>query len=171
MSDHFIVPQIPVSRVNTVRLGTDNTSGNNFKDVDAGKIVKLAGESRYVLAAQGDPIEGVVTAVEAATQNGYSIGGVKKDEMFFATADGLQATAGTGTLAVGDYVVTGTVVALNTAQPGYPKVCKATVQPGAVPADLTAASAQVKASLFAWRVVSLTTGAGAVGTIVVVEKV
>jgi len=50
-----------------------------------------------------------------------------------AICDGLQATAGTGTIAVGDYVVCGTVVAAGTALTTTtgPKVCKATVQPTA----------------------------------------
>ena len=52
-----------------------------------------------------------------------------KEGMIFATADGLQATAGTGAIAVGDYVVAGTATAKGTALTVYPKVCKATVQP------------------------------------------
>lgn len=153
---HYIVPQLPMPRVTPVRLGAGNAANQRFNQNDVGKIVKLAGESQYDLAAVGNPIEKVVVAVEAATSNGWSIGGVAGDEMMFATADGAQAD-GTGTIAVGDYVVTGTPVALNTAMAGYPRVRKATSQTPAYP--------------YAWRVVSLGTGAGVSGTTIVIEKV
>jgi hypothetical protein len=70
--------------------------------------------------------------------------------------DGSQA-AGTGAIAIGDYVVAGAVVAKGTGLSGYPKVRKATSQtPGP----------------FAWRVVSLgTAGTGAVGTVGVIERI
>lgn len=171
-ANHFIVPTMPLGKVTAARLGAGNTSNDRFTDVDAGKIVKLAATDRYDLAAAGDAIEGIVVAVESGTSNGYSVGGVVSEGKAFVTADGLQATAGTGTIAVGDYVVTGTVVARNTAMAGYPKVCKATVQIGDVPASLTAAGLQIKAALYAWRVVSLgQVGTGAVGTVIVIERV
>lgn len=156
-ANHFIVPSIATREVTAVRLGAGNAANQRFTDVEAGKIVKLAGESRYDLAAVGNPIEGFIVAVEAATSNGFSVGGVVAEGKVFATADGLQGTPGTGTIAVGDYVVTGTVVAKDTAMPGYPKVCKATAQ------TLT---------FFMWRVVSLgQVGTGAVGTTIVIERV
>lgn len=157
---HYIVPQIPVTRVTAVRLGAGNAANQRLKTgYDEGKLVKLAGTDRYDFCAVGDPIEGVITSVENATTDGYSIGGIKQDERFFAEAEGSQA-AGTGAIAVGDYVVAGTVPALNTAQTGYPKVRKATDQ------------AAAKAAPFAWRVVSLyKANTGAVGTDIVVERV
>lgn len=171
-ANHFIVPTMPIGKVTAARLGAGNTANDRFTDADAGKFVKLAATDRYDLTAAGDVIEGVVVNVESATSNGYTVGGVVSEGKVFVTADGLQATPGTGTIAAGDYVVTGTVVARNTAMSGFPKVCKATVQPGATPADLAAAGAQIKASLFAWRVVSLgQAGTGAVGTVIVIERV
>lgn len=153
---HYIVPQLPMPEVTTVRLGAGNAANQRFNQNDVGKIVKLAGESQYNLSAVGDPIEAVVVGVEAATSDGWSIGGVAGDKKLFVTADGAQAD-GSGTIAVGDYVVTGTPVALNTAMPGFPKVRKATSQTPVYP--------------FAWRVVSLGTGAGVSGTTMVIEKV
>lgn len=156
-ANHFIVPSIATREVTAVRLGAGNAANQRFTDVEAGKIVKLAGESRFDLAVAGNPIEGFIVAVEAATSNGFSVGGVVSEGKVFATADGLQATPGTGAIAVGDYVVTGTVVAKDTAMAGYPKVTKATAQ------TLT---------FFMWRVVSLgTVGTGAVGTTIVIERV
>lgn len=170
---HYIVPTGQSPDIATVRLGATG-SANNLSDVDNGKFVKLAATDRYDLAAAGDAIEAVITSVEQGTSGGFSIGGIarcERGDKLFVTADGLQATAGTGTIAAGDRVVVGTAVAKGTAQSGYPKVCKATVQPGDVPASLTAAGAQVLASLNSWKVVSLgTVGSGAVGTVIVIEK-
>lgn len=187
---HYLTPQGTTENALTVRLGAGNTSGDNYNDKENGKFVKLVGESRYALASAGDDIEAVIQSVDLATQGGYSIGGVVTGDMIFATADGLQATPGTGTIAVGDYVVVGTVVAKGTAQTGYPKVCKATNQPGATVtvgaagADTAAAIKTVtdaalakvtdaqKHVMHGWRVESLyTAGTGAVGTTIVLRKV
>ena len=107
------------------------------------------------IAAVGDQIEGFITAVEGYTADDYSIGSVMNEGRKRVTLDGLQATPGTGTCAVGDYVVTGTVVAKGTALSVPPKVCKATTQTG---------------MYFAWRIVSLE-GTGAVGLYAVIERV
>jgi hypothetical protein len=184
---HYIVPLVPQAGASTVRLG-DNTG--QFAAEDEGKLVKLTDESRYELCAAGDPIEGVIAAVDNATSGGYSIGSIYKSGRIWALADGLEATPGTGTMTLGAYVVCGTVTALGTDLSSFPKVCKATNQPGtAVVSTLaggdTAAAvktvvdaALVKVadaelnSLHAWRVVSLgTAGTGAVGTTIVIERV
>ena len=189
-ANHFIVPTGVTEKVTTVRLGAGNAAGDRYSDVDQGKLVKLVAESRYDLCAAGDAIEGVVVAVESATSGGYSVGGIIKEGMIFATADGLQATAGTGAIAVGDYVVAGTATAKGTALTAYPKVCKATVQPttaivstlagadtaAAVKTVLDAALVTVatayRNAIYAWRVVSLgSAGTGAVGTTIVIERV
>lgn len=184
---HYIAPTVPVEDAQSVRLG--QTSGT-YSDKEEGKYVKLTAESRYELCAAGDPIEGVIVATEKATSAGYSVGSIAKCGTMFALADGLEATPGTGTLAVGDYVVCGSVTALGTALSSFAKVVKATNQPGATVvsglagADTAAAvkvvldAALVKVAdaeanaMFAWRVVSLgTVGTGAVGTTIVVERV
>lgn len=172
---HYVVPSGPTEDAVVVRLGAGTTTSDNMSTYDEGKLVKQVATDRWDLCAAGDAIDGVISSVEPATSGGYSIGGIlrgKKSNQFFnATADGLQATAGTGTLAMGDYVVAGTITAKGTALTAYPKVCKATIQPGDVPGSLTAAAAQVLAMANAWKVVSLVTGAGAVGTTVVIERV
>ena len=155
---HYIVPTLPMGRTTTARLGAGNAAGDRFSDVDAGKIMKLVGESRYDLAAAGNPIEGFLVDIATATSDGYSIGTVVHDQKVFVTADGLQATPGTGAIAVGDYVVAGTATAKGTALTAFAKVCKATSQTPVYP--------------FAWRVVSLgQAGSGAVGTTIVIERV
>lgn len=144
----------------TARFGPAAGAGNLFNDKDADKPVKLVGESRLDLCAQGDEIEGFVMAVDTATSDGFSTGTyhAQKGDIVDVTFDGLQATAGVGVVAVGDYVVCGTPVARNTALVGAPKVCKA-----------TAAGATQN---FKWRVVSLgTAGTGAVGTTGTIQMV
>jgi hypothetical protein len=139
----------------TARLGSASGSANYLTDVEIGKPVKLIGDSLYNLTAVGDQIEGFITAVEGYTADDFSIGSVNSQGRKRVTLDGLQATPGTGTCAVGDYVVTGTVVAKGTALTVPPKVCKATTQTG---------------MYFAWRIVSLE-GSGAVGQYAVIERV
>lgn len=156
----------------TSRLGAGTGAGNQVDDKEVGKAVKLVAESRYDLCAAGDVIEATIVAVESAPMDDFTIGTVRKGGRREVTFDGLQATPGTGTVALGDYVVTGTVVAKGTALSAAFKVCKATNQPGAVPADLTAAGQQAKNAAYAWRVVSLgTVATGAVGTTGLIERV
>lgn len=141
------------SNVVTARLGAGSGLANNLSDADNGKLVKLVGESRYDLCAVGNEIEGRIVALEVATQDGFTIGSVQTDKRFTVTFDGLQATPGTGTIAIGDYVVAGTQVLKGTALAmlGSAKVCKA-----------TAAGNTLN---YKWRVVSLgLAGTGAVGT-------
>lgn len=188
---HYIVPQGTTENAVSVRLGAGNSSSDNYDDKEVGKFVKLTAESTYALCAAGDPIEAVINSVELATQNGWSIGGILDEGYMWVLFDGLQATPGTGTIAIGDYVVTGSVVAKGTALgSAYAKVCKATNQPGttvvstlagadtaaAVKTVLDAALVKVadaqKNAMYAWRVVSLgTAGTGAVGTTGVVVRV
>lgn len=184
-----ISPSVPTSAALTVLLGAGTGSSNNYSTTEEGKFAKLSAESRYVLGVAGDPIEAVISAVEAATVNGYTVGGVIKDGELNVTFDGLEATAGTGTLAVGDYVVCGTAVAKGTALTVPPCVCKATNQPTTAivsvvgTADTAAAiKTQIDAvlvkladaaanALYAWRVVSLgSAGTGAVGTTGVISR-
>ena len=155
---HFIKPTAPTKASITTRLGATG-SANNLSDLDEGKIVKLSGESAYSLAVAGDEIEGVITSVESATQNGFSIGGVTVDfDLMHVVFDGLQGTPGTGVVAVGDYVVAGTITAKGTVLTSFPKVCKA-----------TGAGTTLNHKI---RVVSLgTAGTGAVGTAGVVMRV
>jgi len=175
----------------TARIGTAADANGRVADTEMWKLMKLVGDSRYSMCAAGDPIEGQLVALEKATQDGYSIGSVRTTGRMYATCDGLEATAGTGTIAVGDYVVCGTVVAKGTAISGTlpsPKVCKATNQPGTAivstvaSADTAAAvkvaldAVLVKAAsanlnaIYAWRVVSLGV-AGAVGDSCIIERV
>lgn len=144
-----------------IGAGTKTASANNvYDDKEVAKFVKLAGESRYALCAIGDQIEGRISSIELNTYDDFSFGGVAITRYMKVTADGLQATPGTGALAIGDYVLTGTVTPKGTALTAPARVVKATDQ------------AAAKATPFAWRVVSLgSVGTGAVGTAILIERV
>lgn len=173
MGKFIFTETILSSDVYTARLGAGTGAGNNVDDKERGKFVKLVGDSRYDLCAAGDQIEAFITSVEVGTADGYSIGGIADEGKKQVTFDGLQATPGTGTVAVGDFVVAGTVVAKGTALSGPAKVCKATIQPGTTEAaDAAAVNDHIKAARFMWRVVSLgSAGTGAVGTTGIIERV
>lgn len=169
---HYLVPEGPSSDPITVRLGATGDAAGNLSPKDQGKLVRRAGESRYELCGTGDYIQGYIQTVTLKTEGGFTIGGVVERDTMFVIADGSQA-AGTGNLAVGDYVVAGPQTAVKTSPSSeYPKVRKATAQLGAVPADLAAAALQAKyAAEGAWVVASLyRSGTGAPGTIVVIKK-
>jgi hypothetical protein len=149
---------VDVAEVVTARLGAGTGTANYWTDAEVGKWAKLVADSRYDLCAAGNEIEARVNSVETATLDAYSIGGVMTEGRFAVTFDGLQATPGTGTVAVGDYVVCGTIVAKGTALTAPAKVCKA-----------TGAATTLN---FKWRVVSLgSVGTGAVGTTGVIEQI
>lgn len=156
MAKFMFTELVDISEVVTARLGAGTGAGNNLTDKEVGKFVKLVGDSQYNLCAAGNEIEGRISSIETATMDAYTIGGVQQEGRFEVTFDGLQATPGTGTVAIGDYVVCGTVVAKDTALTVAAKVCKA-----------TAAGNTLN---FKWRVVSLgSAGTGAVGTTGIIE--
>lgn len=152
----FNVAINPHAFAKTARLGSIALP---LKKEDNDKLVKLAADSQYDLCAAGDEIEAhVLVADNIAPQDGFRLGSIMDDRgtRLRVTLDGVQATPGTGAIAIGDYVVAGTPVALGTSLNGaYPKVCKATDQ------------AAVK---FKWRVVSLD-GSTAVGQTAVIERI
>lgn len=190
MATKFLMTEtIHSEKVKTARLGASGAS-NVYSDTEVGKAVKQTAESQYVLCVAGDPIEAFISSVNVGVYDGFSIGGVISTGYKSVVFDGLEATAGTGTIAIGDYVVAGTMVAKGTALSGAQKVTKATNQPGTAivstvgTADTAAAiKTQIDAVLvkvadaqangtFAWRVVSLgSVGTGAVGTTGLIERV
>ena len=174
----FLIQEVIGTDAKSARLGTGTKTAQPAGVVysaDTGKAIKLVGNSQYDLCAVGDYIEGFIVAVSAATLDDYAFGSFKDEGYVAVKFEGSQA-AGTGNIAVGDYVVCGTPAAKATAasvggQTVLPNVRKSTAQIGVLPADLTAAGAQIKLSLFAWRVVSITKGTGAVGDEGVIERV
>ncbi len=152
MAKFLLDETIHSQEVLTVRLG-GSSAGTRFTDADKGKPVKLGGDSDYVLCAAGDEIEGWVIALSSGpTYDGYQLGSIVEKGLKRATVTG-------ATVAVGDYVVAGTAVALGTALGGYMQVAKAADQ------------AVAKAGLFRLRVASLLGGTGAAGTTVLLKRI
>lgn len=167
---HYRGETVPASPTVTSRLGA---SAAPYKDTEIGKFVKIGTlDSQHVLCAVGDLIDGYIAGVEAATANGFGIGSVQRKDAKYVTFDGSQA-AGTGAIALGDYVVCGTPVAKDTGLAGgYAKVRKATIQPGVTAAAVVGDVAPMLAMTpYLWRVVSLgSVGTGAVGTTGLIER-
>lgn len=137
-----IVETIHQEKIHTVRLGTVAAP---LTDNDIGKPVKLIGESAYGLCADGDAIEGFLQSVNAATQDGFKIGGICKT--------GYKNVTGSTALAIGDYIVAGANPARGVKLTG--------------PMIVKKAAAAAAAGYFAPRVVSLgDLGTGAAGTTV-----
>jgi hypothetical protein len=152
MAKFLMAETIHSEKVTTARLGTAANAGGRLVDADAGKAVKLAGESRFALCSADDAIEGFVSSVSTGTYDGYSLGGV--------VSTGTKAVTFDGAAAIGDYVVAGAVTAAGTKLPGPVKV--------KVAADQEVAAA----APFKWRVVSLgTAGTGNSGTTGLIERV
>lgn len=158
MTERILDTEVVQARIGS---GTKTASAANiYDDKEVGKFVKLAGESRYVLCAVGDEIEGRVSSIEVGTYDDFSFGGVAITRYMAVTFDGAQATPGTGNVAIGNYVRCGTVVAKGTALTAPARVVAGTDQ------------AASKATPFAWRVVSLgAAGTGAPGTVGLIERV
>ena len=158
MPKFLMTELVDIAKVTTARLGGVPAAGfpNALTDKEVGKFVKLIAESRYDNVVVTNEIEGRLAAVETGYQDGYSLGSVMTEGRFQVTFDGLQATPGTGTVAIGDYVVAGTPVPKGTALTVPARVCKA-----------TGAGTTLN---FKWRIVSLgAAGTGAVGTTGVIE--
>lgn len=134
---------VSTPEVVTARLGAGTGSANFLSDADVGKLVKLAGDSRYNLCAEGDEFEGRITAFASYTADNYSMGSVQKEDRITVTCQ--------ETLVVGDYVVAGTPVAKGTKLSVPPMVKKAS-----------------GATTFKWRVVALY-GDGTANTTALVE--
>ena len=138
----------------TARLG-GKTAGTRLTKKDIGKALKLSGDSAFVLAAAGDPIEAFVTSVETdqGLMDGYHIGGT--------CAVGLKnATVVGAALVIGDYVNAAAQPAIGTKLTGSMPVTKA--------ADQAIAKGLPNRA----RVVSLgDVGTGAAGTTVVLKLV
>lgn len=142
----------------------DKLPNATYTDTEVGKAVKQVGDSRYALAAVGDAIEGYINSTEPATIDGYCFGTVHRNGRKRVTLDGLQATPGTGTIAIGDIVVVGTVVAKGTKLTEPFRVVKKTA-----PTDVAGLVAERAAPV--WKVVAIYGTTGAPGTQALIERV
>lgn len=140
-------------------LGSAGTKGT-FTDKDFGKPLKLAADSTYDVCADGDEIEEIFEALagqQPTVNDGFQIGTIRND--------GTALAISVGTIAIGNIVVAAAQAALGTLNnPAKPTTAYAKVK---VAGD---AAAQ-KAVTHKWRVVSIQSGGGADGSIVLIERV
>lgn len=118
----FAFTQLVETELTSAALGPNNST--KFSDKDLNKAVKLGTANNYVLATNGDEIDGFVKAIEPFTVNdGFSFGAVQLEGRVEAVVGSNQV----GALPIGAYVVADTQVALGT-------VGAAKVKAGAAPA-------------------------------------
>lgn len=138
-------------------LGGVSTKGL-FTDKDKGKPLKLVSDSTYDICADGDEIEEILVALagqQPTVNGGYQIGTICDDGQFLGVV-------GSGTVAVKDFLVADAQAAIGVlTNPLKPTTALAKVKKAATPASLT----------YRWRVVSILSGNGAVGSVVLAERV
>ena len=137
----------PHADVISAALGVD--AANKLSDKDLGKPLVMASSDNYIIATVGDEIEGFGVSTEAYTvKDGMAFGSVQRN---------MRKMVQVATTAVvwGDLVVAAASAAIGTAD-AYPQVKKAL---------------GTEAGVFQWRVISIVTGTGVVGDIVLIEKI
>jgi hypothetical protein len=109
-------------RLNVIstRLGATAALADRFGDKERKKAVKLGANSNHVLCVEGDEIEGFVDSIEAATEGGYSFGGVARCNRGFRVEAKIGANQGATPAALDDLVVADAQLAIGTA--GMPVV-------------------------------------------------
>lgn len=121
------------------------STSTKFTDAEVNKAVKLIGSGRYGLVAAGDELEGIHLSMEPHTvNNGFSFGTIQTGGRAIGKIDNTTAVV------IGDTVLAGAQAALGTAQDNV------VVRKGTP-------------TKFIWRVIDLLSGAGANGTLVVIE--
>jgi hypothetical protein len=147
MTTFVFTELVPTEKVLSAALGPD--ANTKFADADVGKAVKLGTANNYVAVAANDEINGFVTSIEPFTvNNGFSFGGVVVSGRVLAE---VGANQGATPMAVGDYVVADTPVALGTAG-------KAKVKTGSP-------------TKFFWRCIRIVSGTGVAGDTVLLERI
>lgn len=153
---------VPTEGVESGCLGPN--SSTKFADADLGKAIKFGTADNFVLATEGDEIDGFVYAIDAMTYNsGFSFGSVQRKGRKLAV---VGANQGGTPMAVGDYVVADAQVALGTA--GSPKVKTgvAFAQSGTTPFAVTMPTPLHNL----WRCIKIVSGTGVAGDTVLLER-
>lgn len=126
-------------------LGASTSTPLTSKDV--GKAVKLGTANNYLLCAADDPIEGILYSVEGGTVNGgYGFGSIQTRKRIRAQ-----------------------VAATFTVTPGLWVVAAAQAAVGTPSLALVKNVALSAAGAFPWRCISIESGTGAAGSIVLLE--
>lgn len=152
MTDFAFTPLVNDPHADTISAALGVDASNKLTDNDVGKPVKLAGADNYVLCADGDDIDGFLVSTEANTVNdGFAFGSVQRNKRFEVQVESGEV----GTLAVGTFAVAGIpVVAINVKQTYAQVILKA-----------AAAGAPL------WKVISIISGTGVAGDLILIERV
>jgi len=157
---------VPVAQVLTTALGTG--AGNTYTSpYDNGKAVSLGTANNHVLATAGADIDGFINSIESYTVNGgYSHGGIVVSGRVKAV---VGANQGATPMAVGNYVVADTQLALGTVGNN-----QSWTPPGTAPSNPTGPTAQVKTGTPVhkfWCCIRIVSGTGAAGSVVLLQRI
>lgn len=146
----FNVLTVLPERLNVVTTKLGSAAGQQYTDKDIKKAMKMGPVSNYMLASDGDELEGFLDNVDGGpTAGGFIVGGVARPDTGFRVE--AQVAAGVATpLVFGDLVVAGNQLALGTK--GLPQVKKGTP------------------AIWKYKVIRVFT-TGAAGTTVLLERV
>lgn len=154
--------QDPFSDITDAALGT---SGQGWGNEEVGKAVKLSSANNYVLATNGDEIEGFVVSVEPNTVNGgASFGSVQRNGRMLA-----KLASGVTGAAVGNFVVAAAQEAVGTQVNSN----LALVKPGTAASQLGSGAYTYTVrtpNSFMWRIIRLLTD-GEAGSTVLLERI
>lgn len=170
MTSFVMQPVVPLADDSTQNAALGVNPAGKLTDKDIGKALKLIGDSRYGVCADGDEIEAVLLSLEPFTVNdGLGFGTIQTKERFVAT------NGDAGALAIGDYVVAAAQPAVGTAitpvASGTSTGVAATPVKKRAEPSLTGNAQTLTLPKFNWRIVSLLGGNGGVGTNVLIERV
>ena len=143
---NFTVNVSEQERKISAALGVD---GNNpLTILDLGKAVSLGPVNNFVVASDGDDLDGILVGVQDVTVNsGFGFGTVQTN----GRAEVQIAAAEAGTAAPGDEVIAGIQIAVGTAGAAMVKLGTGTV--------------------IKWRVLSLLSGTGVAGDTILIERI
>lgn len=135
-------------RLNVISSRLGPNPATKYTDKDVKKPVKLGTSANHVICVAGDEIQGFIDSVDAATNGGYSFGGVARCNRGTRVEAVIGATQGATPAKLDDLVVADDQLAVGTK--GLPRV--KTGNP----------------ARHMWRIINVR-GTGATGTVVVLE--
>lgn len=107
-------------RLNVISTKLGPNENTKYSDKDKKKAVKMGTLGNHVLCEAGNELEGFIDSVDAATQDGFSFGGVARGTRGFRVRAQIGSTQGNTAAVVGNFVVADAQLAVGTA--GLPQV-------------------------------------------------
>lgn len=160
-AESYNLDEIITAKVSALAADTAGLVAGYLTDADVGKGVKLGATDRYILALDGDEIDGFLIAVESATADGYTVGSI-------ALAGRKAVTVVGATIGIGDLVVFGAPVAKGTALAAASAVLVKAGTPASQSGTTPFAYTPRVPNTHLWRLIS---GTGVAGTVNIIERV